>query len=270
MLKSLLHRWLRIPYALNVRYINRPKRPRATVLLIHGLGEDGDTWQDVVKRLPDDLRIVVVDLLGFGDSPKPEWAVYSAKTQARSVLATFLRLRITTPVIVVGHSMGALVAIEIAKRYSLLVSSLILVSPPLYDTTDTPRRFRVRRDNVLLSFYRMIVQHPQHFMRLSKITMKSRLLKRRYRLTDDNIDSYMAALETMIINQNSYDRAHRIRKPIRILHGVFDPLVVSGSLRKLTKINPNIQISSVPASHEIRGPFIGAVVKTINEQLAMH
>src|SRR5438094_99045 len=129
MMSAIIHRWLRLPYTLHVRYNKKPKKPHATVLFIHGLGNTGDAWKEVIDKLPDDIRVISIDLLGFGQSPRPNWAVYNAKTQARSVLATFLKLRLRTPVYVVGHSLGALVGIEVAKRYPLLVKGLVLCSP---------------------------------------------------------------------------------------------------------------------------------------------
>jgi len=102
----LIHRWLHIPYALHTRVINAKVKPIATVLFIHGMGNSGRAWNKVIDKLPNDIRVVTIDLLGFGQSPRPAWAVYSAKTQARSVLATLLRLRLQGPVIIVGHSLG--------------------------------------------------------------------------------------------------------------------------------------------------------------------
>lgn len=272
MVSTVLHRWLKIPYALHVGYANRPKRTRATVLLIHGLGGTGASWSEVVEKLPDDVRVVTIDLLGCGESPSPEWAVYNAKTQARSVLATIIKLRITSPVIIVGHSLGSLVAIEIARRYSMLVSSLVLVSPPLYDTAgETPKRFKWRlnlqKDKLLMKFYRAIERHPQDFRKFSTLAMKWRLIRQSDALADGKIDNYMAALEAAIINQNSYDHAHKLRRPVKILRGVFDPFIVHGHLKKLAQINPNIHMSNVMAGHDIRGSLVGAVVNTINEQL---
>ena len=63
---------------------------RATLVFLHGLGNSGRTWDEVAAKLPDDINLVIVDLLGFGDSPQPNWAVYSAKTQAKSLAKTLL------------------------------------------------------------------------------------------------------------------------------------------------------------------------------------
>ena len=267
MFDSVLHRWLKVPYALNVRYNQRPKKPRATVLFIHGIGNTGDAWQDVTKKLPSDIRIITIDLLGFGDSPRPKWAIYNAKSQANAVLATYLKLRITSRVIVVGHSLGALVAIEMAKRYPLLIDSIILCSPPLYDTSDTKNTILPRTDKLLRNIYKSVQTRPEEFLRLSAFATKYNLVNKSFNVTAENVDSYMAALESMIVNQTSYEDAFNLRVPTRILRGTLDPFVVARNLRRLTKANPHVSMSTVIAGHEVRGLFVLAVTKEINDRL---
>src|SRR5688572_20851458 len=126
-----IRRNLRIPYALHVRQ-NRLGATRLTVLFLHGLGGTGDIWDPIIARLPHDVGIVTIDLLGFGKSPKPSWAEFNVKTQARSIAATFLKHRLVGPVIIVGHSMGALVAVELARKYPRIVKGLVLCNPPFY------------------------------------------------------------------------------------------------------------------------------------------
>lgn len=90
MFDRIIHRWLKIPYThFTWKHYRKPKKPRATVLFIHGIGNSGDAWKDVIERLPKDVRIISIDLLGFGKSPRPKWAIYNTKTQANAVLATF-------------------------------------------------------------------------------------------------------------------------------------------------------------------------------------
>lgn len=267
MFDRILHRWLRIPYALNVRHNRKPKKPRATVLFIHGIGNSGEAWREVIDRLPKDIRIITIDLLGFGDSPRPTWAIYNAKTQANAVLATYLKLRITSQVIVVGHSLGALVAIEMAKRYPLLINSLILCSPPLYNTGDTKTSILPKSDRLLRKMYQSAKKRPEEFVRLSAFAMKYRLVNKSFNVTSENVDSYMAALEAAIINQTSYDDAYRLKTPAHIIKGTLDPFVVSRNLKRLVKANDNITMSSAISGHEVRGLFIPAVVKAIDERL---
>lgn len=267
MFDTLIHRTLRMPYMLNVRHYRKPRKPRATVLFIHGIGNSGEAWKGVIKKLPKDVRVIAIDLLGFGESPRPEWAIYSAKTQASSVLATFFKLAVTQKVIIVGHSLGALVAIEMAKRYPALVDSLILCSPPLYDTTDVKGEVLPRSDKLLRQIYHSAQQRPEEFVRLSAFAMKYKLINDSFNVTADNVDSYMAALEASVINQTSYTDAYALRTSTLIIRGTLDPLVIARNIRKLAKENPFIRTQTIVAGHEIKGLFVPTVVKAITKTL---
>lgn len=266
MIDTVIHRWLRVPYTLNVRHSQRPKKPRATVLFIHGIGNSGEAWQEVIARLPADVRIITIDLLGFGDSPRPAWAVYDAKTQARSLLATIFKLGLGGKLIVVGHSLGALVAVEMAKRYPLLIRSLILCSPPFY-SVDESRTILPRSDKVLRNLYTSVRDYPEQFVKLAAFAMKYNLVNKSFNVTEENVDTYMAALNAMIINQTSLDDVQKLRVPITILKGTVDPFVISKNLRLVAKNKPNVALKTIVAGHEIRGLFVPAVVKSIETSL---
>jgi pimeloyl-ACP methyl ester carboxylesterase len=264
MLDKLIHKWLKVPYSLNVRFIQRPKKPLATILFIHGIGSNGDAWKDVITQLPDDIRIITIDLLGFGDSPQPEWALYDARTQANSVLATYFKLRIRGKITIVGHSLGSLVAVEIAKRYPLLVRSLVLCSPPFYNFDES--KFRLpKADKTLRRLYTSVSNNPDQFVKLTAFAIKYKLLDKSYDITLDNVDSYMAALNAMIINQTSYADVQTLGMPIKIIRGSLDPFVVAKNLRRIVKNRQNIHLQTIVAGHEVKGFFIPAVVKSIEQ-----
>ena len=267
MFNKLIHKWLKIPYSLHVRYNQRPKKPQATVIFIHGIGNSGEAWAPVVKKLPRDIRVITIDLLGFGESPKPKWAIYSAKTQANSVLATFFKLRVRGPVVIVGHSLGALVAVEIAKRYPLLVKSLILCSPPFYKLDEAERRLLPRTDTILRDMYNAALKYPEQFVKLSALAVKYKLVSKTLDINKDNVDTYMAALEATIVNQSSLRDAKKLKLPIYILRGTLDPVVINRNLKELAKANKNVTLKNVAASHEVYGLFIPAVVKAIRETI---
>jgi len=265
MLDYVTHRLLRIPYTLHVRINRRSKHHKATVLFLHGIGNTGAAWDDVTRQLPGDLNIVTIDLLGFGNSRRPSWIRYSAKTQARSIMATFLKLRITEPVIVVGHSLGALVAVEIAKRYPLLVKSLVLCAPPFYRVD--PVKFP-NSDQILRSTYRFAKDHPEHAIRLATLAIKYGLVNKSFTLTDDKtiLEPYMDALESSIINQTSLADAEKLALPVTIIRGRFDPVIVPNNLRRLAKKNPHIILKTINAGHEIiTKTFVSTVVESITQ-----
>jgi len=267
-LSTWFHRYLRIPYTLNTVYFQNPKKPRATYIFIHGIGNTLHSWDEVVKKMPDDVRLIGIDLLGFGESPKPNWVEYNAKSQAKSVALSILNMRLVQQPILVGHSLGALVSVEIAKRYSLIVKELVLCSPPFYSQEANKKRGLKSYDDMLRELYRFAKKHPDELEKLSPRAVKLGFANRALNITSDNVGSYVAALESSIINQTSLEDVARLKLPITIFYGAFDPVVVSKHIVKLGKENENITVKRLLAAHEVVGPYVGAVVKFLKSNLS--
>lgn len=259
-----IHRWLRVPYALHTT-VRRVKKPRLSVLLIHGIGNSEKVWQPLIDQLPGDVQIVSVDLLGFGKSPRPHWVQYNAKTQARSVAAAYLKLGLYGQVVVVGHSLGSLVAIEMARRYPLLVKSLILCSPPLYHLNEAERKLLPHPDRVLTSLYQVLQKHPEEFVKLGQLAVRYKLITDAFQVTTETVATYMATLEAAIINQTAMKDIQQLNCPIVILHGRLDPVVVNRNLVWLAKHRPNITLQHVAAGHEIAGSMLRALVTHLRQ-----
>lgn len=264
---TLFHRWLAIPYRLHTT-IKQPATSKKipTILFLHGIGNSGEAWDAVIERLPPNYRIVTIDLLGFGKSPKPEWMKYDARQQARAVVATYLRLRLRGRVIIVGHSLGSLVAVEIAKRYPLFVRSLILCSPPFYKVSERKRRLIPSSDTILNDIYRLASKHPEQFIKISVMALRLGLVNKSFNLTTDNADVYMNALESSIINQTSLKDAEKLTIPMQVIYGRLDPVVVLRNLHHLTKVNKHATLTTIIAAHEVKGHiFINAIISAIIE-----
>lgn len=264
MIDLFFHRLLRLPYTLHAQASEPSVKPRATVLFLHGIGHSGEVWTDSIAVLPEDIRYVTIDLLGFGKSPQPSWALYSAKTQARSIYATLLKLQIRGPLIVVGHSLGSLVAVELAKRHPRLVKSLILCSPPFYKA-DRP----FNRDKLLKDIYRFSQKHPERFLALTNRAKQYGLVNQTFNVSGETIAPYMNALEATIINQDSLEDAKKLRVPTTILHGKLDPVVIPRNLKELATTNPHIELIHLLAGHEIRGRFIPALHMAIERHVKL-
>ena len=229
-----------------------------TFVLIHGIGNSLHAWDDVVAQMPEDVRIIGIDLLGFGESPKPDWVAYNAKTQARSVGFTLLRLRIPRQPVLVGHSLGSLVAVEVAKRYSLLPQRLVLCSPPFYTSTQTGKR-HLSADESLRSLYSFAKDHPDQLTHLSSLAVKLGIANKVTNITPENVASYIATLESCIINQTTLDDVQKLTLPIDILYGAFDPVVVGKHITALDKNNDNVTVKRAAVAHEIMGRYVTVV-----------
>jgi len=250
-----------------MRIVRRPKKSVATVLLIHGIGSSGESWREIIEQLPDNVKIIVVDLLGFGRSPKPDWVTYNAKRQAQSIAFTYLRKGLRRPAIIVGHSLGGLVAVEIARQYPRLARSLILCSPPFYRIDAVKKSLIPRREKVLLDIYRAIHNHPEGFARITARAIKYKFIDSGYKLEGETVATYAGALEASIVNQTSFNDALQLNLPIDIIHGSLDPVVVKANLEKLTRQKPNIHLTNVRAGHEVKGKMIPVLLAKLDRHI---
>ncbi len=262
MFDQLFHRWLRIPYTLHIRHKGSSKSSRTTVVYIHGIGSNADIWQESIDKLPSDTRVLTIDLLGFGKSPRPEWAVYDAQTQARAIVKTLLVSRQRGPYVFVGHSLGALVACEIAKKYPLITKGIVLCSPPLYDTSREDSRIP-STDKVLRSIYRKIGDYPTQFLALSSFATRYKLVNKSFNVTKDNFYSYVATLEAAIINQSAYEDLKQLKVPVHIIRGSLDPVVNGRLIQRLAKNHDNISSTSVVAGHEITKSYVKPIAASL-------
>lgn len=113
-----------------------------TVVLLHGFLGSGRYWDRLAPLLAaDGFRVVAVDLLGFGAAPKPRDSAYGYKEHVKHVEMMLRRHGIPDdiPLIMAGHSMGALIAKRFALTYPARVSRLVLMHPPLYDGPEQAR-----------------------------------------------------------------------------------------------------------------------------------
>ena len=100
---------------------HNPDKP--TLLLLHGLGGTGAVWDRMLQEIDWSGDVVVPDLRGHGASP---WTRhYSFGSMAGDVAGLVPEAR---PVVAVGHSMGAVVALALATGwYGLGVSHVLTV-----------------------------------------------------------------------------------------------------------------------------------------------
>ncbi|MEB1806156.1 MAG: alpha/beta hydrolase [Bacillaceae bacterium] len=96
-----------------------------TILCIHGLTANARCWDAVAERLIHRYRVLALDLRGRGDSEKPQ-SGYSIKQHAEDINKIIQQLNLDQ-VILVGHSLGAMIGVVFSSMYPKMVSSLILI-----------------------------------------------------------------------------------------------------------------------------------------------
>jgi pimeloyl-ACP methyl ester carboxylesterase len=95
------------------------------LLLLHGIGNNAQTWAGVLHRLAETHTVIAPDLLGHGSSDKPR-GDYSIAGHANGVRDLLSVLGIDQ-VTVVGHSLGGGIALQFAYQFPEQVERLVLV-----------------------------------------------------------------------------------------------------------------------------------------------
>jgi pimeloyl-ACP methyl ester carboxylesterase len=98
------------------------------IILLHGFGSSLEQWRDNVADLAQHHTVYALDLLGFGDSQKAA-TVFNTDLWSAQV-HDFWQAWIGRPVILVGHSLGALVALNNAVIMPEMVERLIMLTLP--------------------------------------------------------------------------------------------------------------------------------------------
>jgi pimeloyl-ACP methyl ester carboxylesterase len=100
---------------------------KTPVCFVHGAGSSSVVWMDAVRRISPRRRVIAPDLPGHGQSdrwhPPPEVSIAMYRDAVGTICA-----QIKVPkVILVGHSMGGLIALAAAAAWPERVAGLVLV-----------------------------------------------------------------------------------------------------------------------------------------------
>ena len=101
-----------------------------TVLAIHGLGGSGRYWQGLADRTGERFRVVAPDLAGFGASSKPRDAAYDRAFHMEDLDAVVEACAPEGTIVVVGHSLGAMLGLVWGAHRLDRVAALGLVATP--------------------------------------------------------------------------------------------------------------------------------------------
>lgn len=96
------------------------------ILLVHGMAGDAGFWRSTADALSTASRVIVPELRGHGRSALPADGDYAVASHAADMLGVLDQLAIDR-CIVIGHSFGASVAIEMARTAPTRVAGLVVV-----------------------------------------------------------------------------------------------------------------------------------------------
>ncbi len=112
----------------NVKVTGKGEKP---MLFAHGYGCDQNMWRYITPAFEDDYKIILFDHIGFGNSDTSTYSkeYYSSlQAYAEDILEICHELKLQD-VILVGHSVSAMIGVLAAIKEPALFSKLVLVSP---------------------------------------------------------------------------------------------------------------------------------------------
>ena len=234
------------------------------MVLVHGLGGSAINWLGVGPSLALRYRVLAPDLAGFGETP-PVTGVTGLAAQ-QGLLDRFLRSIAGGPAIVVGNSMGGLVAMMEAAVEPGRVSHLVLAAP----AQPTPRRGRVdlevlavfatyampwlgpwymrRRaarlgpEGLVREMLRLCCVDPSRVapdVRAAHVALAAARLARMPWATDAFLDATRSLLSALRRRRRFYSMVDRVAAPCLIIQGAGDRLVPLAASRELARRRPD-------------------------------
>ena len=129
---------------ISLPYVEEGDATGVPVLMLHGATDSWRSYEPVLPHLPDDIRAVAVTMRGHGDAPKPERG-YRVEDLAGDVVALMEELDLG-PAVLVGHSMGSMVAQRIAIEAPERVLGLVLAGAFGQPQANSPGLRELRAD----------------------------------------------------------------------------------------------------------------------------
>lgn len=266
------HKILRRPIRMRSIYDNGVTHPDLTVIFLHGIAAESATWRAVFHEIRADqslknVRLVALDLLGFGKSIHASWLDYDYYDYVMALNRTIKHLKISSPIILVGHSMGALIAAHYASdehaRFEPL--RLVLVSPPVLLADELAHL----PDKIYTKTYGALHQVAKDVPAAETLARFIQLFSN-FRSNYLKAPSFQKTMDNIILNRGNYGTFTSLKVPTLLLHGHFDPLVLGANLRRVAKRNPrHVEYESVIGHHDIsvgkRAKIIAEIKKGLSD-----
>jgi pimeloyl-ACP methyl ester carboxylesterase len=219
------------------------------LVFLHGFCESNKIWIDLSTELSDEYRIICPDLPGFGDSPLPADAF--SLEDIGDMLIAWLKQQGVTECIVIGHSLGGYISLEILRKHQGFVKAIGLFNSAAFEDAAEKKENR----NKLIQF---IDQHGvAPFLKTFVPSLFYPPTAAKYRSVIEQIEqdgssirpeSVMNYAAAMRDRQDSVDLLQKYPDKIMLIAGEYDQNVPLVKTKKMAEYLPKDQVHIMPES----------------------
>jgi len=232
-------------------------------VLIHGLGDEADSWRHVIPLLnAKGYRVLAPDLCGFGRSVAPKRI--SLKAHVSSVVRLLDTIPPTSRIVLAGNSMGAVIAEAAAIQRPKQAQGLVLLDGSIPGGPANPGVFALLKMLFSHKWYRSYRQNPDrawaslypYYADLDNMSAADRefLCERvMARVKSSSQErAFFATQRTLVrLYINAYGFTRGIRNyegKILLLWGEKDKIVPVSSTDRLRTLRPGAELEIIPGA----------------------
>lgn len=221
-----------------IHYVEAGKKGRQIALMIHGWSSSWYAMSPLLGLLAQRFHAIAIDLPGYGQSHPLKESVTIPKYA--NLLADLIHEISDRPVVLVGHSMGGMISLTLAKNHPILVERMVLLSPTISGKLSTMINLLVSPLTALERFGvgSLIVSAFENiFVGLTDRIMKPVSFAERSVITNEQYDRLRqdarrpgqgrvrAECYTAMQNNNLSGSLHEVQSPALVIWGAEDNTV---------------------------------------------
>lgn len=126
--KTFTEKYIEIPGRVTLHYAEQGDTNGVPLILLHGLTDSWHSYELMLPHMPEFVHLYAISQRGHGGSGRPHQG-YQPEHFAKDI-ALFMRNLHIKQAVIVGHSMGAVVAQCFAVQYPELTKAVVLVGSP--------------------------------------------------------------------------------------------------------------------------------------------
>ncbi|NTU71153.1 MAG: alpha/beta fold hydrolase [Coriobacteriia bacterium] len=235
------------------------------ILMLHGIENDGSFWNQAALALATRNRVVALDLLGFGRSPKPTDIPYTVDNHVESIELTLdsLLRDPDQPLTIVGHSIGAIISAAFARKHPERITRLVMFSVPVNERDVEAGSGRL--DQARAVFVDNFGPLREKGLKLANTSAVRGVLGR------ERLSRYTPTLRSLANTIEVEHVGEDLRAcpdvPVTLVYGTRDPFVVPEYIEALAASREGAETVRLEAGHDIATQMAPTAVRIIDPEV---